>query len=97
MHFDPEINIAVASDASDYGIGAVLLHKYEDGSTKLTIQVSCSLIAIEKKYSQIDKEDLSIIFAVKKIHRFYTVEVFVEYSHQFMGHQRKSYLPIQRT
>lgn len=65
---DLEVHIVVVSDASEYRIVAVLLHKYKNG--KPMIHVSCSLIVVERKYSRIEKEALSIVFAVKIFHRF---------------------------
>ena len=51
---------------SKYSIGAVLLYKFEDGSTILFVHMSRSLLQAEKNYSQIEKEGLAII----KFHRF---------------------------
>lgn len=47
--FDPKIKIVVASDASDLGIEAVILHKNEDRTTKAIAPASRSLIAAEKR------------------------------------------------
>ena len=33
-HFDPKLNIVVASDSSDSGIEAVILIKYDNGTLK---------------------------------------------------------------
>ena len=41
-----------------------------DGSKKPVSHASCSLLLSEKHYSQIEKEVLSIIFAVTKFHRY---------------------------
>ena len=71
-HYDPKKEIVVASDASAYGIGACILHKMEDGKMKPIAHASRTLLPAEKNYSQIEKEALSIMFAVKKIPSFYT-------------------------
>ncbi len=66
-HYDPERPILVSADASSYGVGAVLSHTMEDGIEKPISYASRTLTQAEKKYSQLEKEPLAIIFAVKKI------------------------------
>ena len=72
VHYNPESDIIVASDASSHGIGACILHKMPDGSKKKkpVAHASRSLLPSEKHYSQIVKEALAIIFAVTKFHRY---------------------------
>ena len=41
----------MASDASKYGIGAVILHKFKDGNMKPVAYASKTLLPAEKKYS----------------------------------------------
>ena len=59
-HYNPNLEIIVTSDVSSYGVGACILHKMTDES----------LASRGKKYSQIEKEALGIIFAVSKFHRY---------------------------
>ena len=76
-HYNPKKELIVASDASDYGIGPMLLHRFEDGVTKPIAHTSRALLPAERNYSQIEKEGLSITYAVKKFHRFIHGRTFV--------------------
>ncbi len=70
VHFDPEKELTVSCDASPYGIGTVLSHVMEKDSEKPIAFASRTLTKAEKRYSQLDKEGLAIVFAVKRFHQF---------------------------
>ncbi|GFV51478.1 uncharacterized protein K02A2.6 [Trichonephila clavipes] len=62
-----KLNLNKTSDASPVGIGCVLSHVYPDGSERPIAFASRTLSGSEKKYSQIDKEALSIVWAMSQI------------------------------
>ena len=70
IHYDPEKPMVIACDASPYGLGAVLSHIMPDKSERPIIFTSRTLTNAERNYSQIQKEVLAIIFAVKKFSIF---------------------------
>lgn len=69
-HYDPKLPIIVAADASAYGVGAVILHTFPDGTQKAVMHASKSLTPAEKKYGQIEKGALGLVFAVRRFHKF---------------------------
>ncbi|XP_011859199.1 PREDICTED: uncharacterized protein K02A2.6-like [Vollenhovia emeryi] len=69
-HFDPKLPIVLATDASPYGVGAVLSHTYPDGTERVIQFASQTLSETQQKYAQIDKEAYSIIFGIKKFYQY---------------------------
>ena len=61
VHFDPQLKLILACDASSYGVGAVLAHQMPDGSEQPIGYLSRTLSKSEKNYSQLEKEALACI------------------------------------
>ena len=75
--FDLSLPIGISCDASDVRVGAVLFHPYNDGSEHPIANASKTLTATQRGYSQIQKEALAIIFALKKFHQFLYGRCFI--------------------
>jgi len=69
-HYDPSLEVIVAEDALEHGVGAVIKHRWPDGSVKAIAHASYSLKPAVQIYSQIEEEDLALIFAIKKFHKY---------------------------
>ena len=91
--YDPNLPLQVASDASSFGLGAVLSHILPSGEERPVEFVSRTLSKTERNYSQIEKEALSIIWAVKRWHRYLYARKFTLYTDHkpllFIFHQHK--------
>ena len=70
IHYDPELPLVLATDSSSYGLGAVLSHRTVKGEERPIAYASQSLSETERKYSQIEKEALSLVWGVKKFQTY---------------------------
>lgn len=69
-HYNANEQIILACDASNYGVSAILSHKYKDG-TERPIAFASKIIPEKKRHrALIDKEASAIIFEFKKFYNF---------------------------
>jgi hypothetical protein len=68
-HYDESEPLILATDASQYGLGVALLQE-KNGKEMPLAHASKTLNDHQKKYSQIEKEALSIIYGVTKFRQY---------------------------
>ena len=79
--YDPVKPIKISSDASQSGLGAVLLQKYDDWQP--IAYASRSMTDAETRYAQIEKELLSITYACERFHQVVSgQDISVETDHK---------------
>ena len=88
-HFDDRRDLFLATDASEYGVGAVLFHKetpevnsyIKSKTAKEVISYTSRTLSLsERNYSQIVKEALAIIFGIKKYDKYLMGRHFTLYT-----------------
>ena len=70
VHFNPSLELRLTVDASAYGVGAVLSHRFPSGVEKPIAYASRTLAPNECNFSQIEKEALAIIFGVTRFNQY---------------------------
>lgn len=82
INFDPEKEVILTCDASDYGLSAILSHATPEGDRPIAY-ASKALSTSELNYSPIDKEARAIIFGVTKYYDYlYAREFTLRTDHQ---------------
>lgn len=67
--YDPNRECKVSADASSFGLGGVLLQKWEE-EWRPVAYVSRSLTQTEQRYAQVEKEALAMTWACEKFRNF---------------------------
>ena len=75
-HFDPDLPIVLACDASPVGIGCVLSQRTPSGERPIAF-FSRTLNETERRYSQTDREGLAVVAGVKHFHFYLAGKTFV--------------------
>ena len=65
--YDPAKETRVSSDASSFGLGAVLTQAQEDGGWKPVAYISRSLTPTEQRYAQVEMEALAVTWACERL------------------------------
>ena len=68
-HYDETKSLILATDASQRGIGAVLMQKQNDEERPIA-HASKMLSSTQQRCSQFERRALSIIYGVKKFHQY---------------------------
>lgn len=73
-----ETNIIV--DGSPFGLGAILNQKQSDGNFKPVAYASRTLSPVERRYSQTEREALSVYWAIKRFNMYLYGMCFTVYT-----------------
>ena len=83
--FDSNLETTVSSDASSFGLGAILLQTQQDGLRHPVAYISQEMNSTEQCYAQIEKEALGLTWAC---------ECFSDYLIGMTFHCETDYKPL---
>ena len=98
--FEPGRETIVSSDASSYGLGAVLKQKQPSGETRPIAYISRSLTETEQRYAQLEKEALALTWACERLSNYLVGTKFmIETDHKplvpMLSTKRLDELPVR--
>ena len=98
--FDPEKETIISSDASSYGLGAVLKQKQPGGERRPIAYISRSLKDTEQRYAQVEKEALALTWACERLSNYLVGTKFlIETDHKplvlMLSTKRLDELPVR--
>lgn len=70
LHYDINARMKIRADASSYGLGAVLLQCNLNKQWKPVAYASRSMTETERRYSQIEKEGLALVWSCEKFSNY---------------------------
>ncbi|XP_023806683.1 uncharacterized protein K02A2.6-like [Oryzias latipes] len=80
--YDPEKRTRISADASQHGLGAVLLQQHDEQWLPVAY-ASRALTGAESRYAQIEKELLASMYACERVHQYVYDQTFeVETDHK---------------
>lgn len=65
-YYNPEAETNLVVDGSPFGVGAILNQKQADGNFRPVAYASRTLTAVERRYSQTEREALAILFSIQR-------------------------------
>lgn len=68
--YDTNLETFVMADASPVGLGAVLFQKNQNGTYQIIGYVSKTLSEVERRYAQIEREALALVWSVEKFYYY---------------------------
>ncbi len=87
---DLDKNFILRTDASDTGLGAVLLQQHDDGLFPVCF-ASRKLLDREKRYSVIERECLAVVWRIRKFAMYlYGVDFTLQTDHQALSYLDKA-------
>ena len=87
VYYNPDLSLLLDCDASSRSLGAVLSHKFPDGTELPVAFSSRNRTKAETNYSQIDREGLALVFGVLKFNQYlYGRKIILVTDHKPLTH-----------